>query len=74
MYRWRPSSGASLFPASKAELIRGLVARDLPFYDAWLSRHSIASLNGFATDVGLLDKMSWRWNSRRSARAQPSSG
>jgi hypothetical protein len=39
----------------EAELIAGLVARDLPFYDASLSRHSIASLNRFARDVGLLD-------------------
>jgi NitT/TauT family transport system substrate-binding protein len=47
--------GRKLFPASEAELIRGLVARDLPFYDASLSKHAIASLNEFAKDVGLLD-------------------
>jgi NitT/TauT family transport system substrate-binding protein len=47
--------GRKLFPALEAELIGGLVARDLPFYDASLSRHAIASLNGFAADVGLLD-------------------
>jgi ABC-type nitrate/sulfonate/bicarbonate transport system substrate-binding protein len=47
--------GQKLFPPMEAELIAGLVARDLPFYDASLSRHSIASLNRFARDVGLLD-------------------
>jgi len=47
--------GRKLFPPLEAELITGLVARDLPFYDAALSRHSVASLNRFARDVGLLD-------------------
>lgn len=40
---------------SEAELIRSLVARDLPFFGASLSRHSIAPLNEFAREVGLLD-------------------
>jgi NitT/TauT family transport system substrate-binding protein len=47
--------GRKLFPPTEAELITGLVARDLPFYNASLSRHSIASLNQFARDVELLD-------------------
>ena len=47
--------GRKLFPPTEAELITDIVARDLPFYDASLSRHSIASLNRFARDVGLLD-------------------
>jgi NitT/TauT family transport system substrate-binding protein len=47
--------GRKLFPPMEAELITGLVARDLPFYDASLSRHSIASLNQFARDMELLD-------------------
>jgi NitT/TauT family transport system substrate-binding protein len=47
--------GRKSFPALEAELIRGLVMRDLPFYDASLSRHTIASLNRFARDMGLLD-------------------
>ena len=74
--------GRKLFPVSEAELIRDLVARDLPFYDASLSRHTIASLNRFATDVGLLDcnpsyedvvalNFQALWT---PARAQPSSG
>jgi ABC-type nitrate/sulfonate/bicarbonate transport system substrate-binding protein len=47
--------GRKLFPPLEAELIVGLIARDLPFYDASLSKHAIASLNQFARDVGLLD-------------------
>ncbi len=47
--------GNKLFPAMEAELIVELVARDLPFYEASLSKHSIASLNQFARDVRLLD-------------------
>ncbi len=47
--------GRKRFAPLEAELITGLVERDLPFYDAALSRHTIASLNRFARDVGLLD-------------------
>jgi NitT/TauT family transport system substrate-binding protein len=47
--------GQKLFPPMEAELIAGLVARDLPFYEASLSGHTIAALNRFARDVGLLD-------------------
>jgi ABC-type nitrate/sulfonate/bicarbonate transport system substrate-binding protein len=47
--------GRKLFPALEPELITELVKRDLPFYDATLSQHSIGSLNRFARDVGLLD-------------------
>jgi ABC-type nitrate/sulfonate/bicarbonate transport system substrate-binding protein len=47
--------GRKLFPALQAELITGLVARDLAFYDATISRHSVAALNRFARDMDLLD-------------------
>jgi ABC-type nitrate/sulfonate/bicarbonate transport system substrate-binding protein len=47
--------GRKLFPALEAELIVDLIARDLPFYDASLSKHAIVSLNEFAKDVGILD-------------------
>jgi NitT/TauT family transport system substrate-binding protein len=47
--------GQKLLPPVESHLISDLVARDLPFYDASLSRHSVASLNRFACDVGLLD-------------------
>jgi hypothetical protein len=74
--------GRKLFPALEAELIVGLIARDLPFYDASLSKHAIASLNEFARDEGLLDcnpsyedvvavEFQALWT---RARAQPSSG
>jgi NitT/TauT family transport system substrate-binding protein len=47
--------GRKLFPPTQAELIAGVVERDLPYYDASLSPHSVAALNQFARDVGLLD-------------------
>jgi NitT/TauT family transport system substrate-binding protein len=47
--------GQKLFPELEAQLIGDLVARDLPFYDAALSKETIASLNRFAADMGLLD-------------------
>jgi NitT/TauT family transport system substrate-binding protein len=47
--------GRKLFPPTQAELITEVVKRDLPYYDAMLSRHSIAAVNQFARDVGLLD-------------------
>ena len=48
--------GRSIFPVLEAELIETMVARDLPFFDASLSRDVIANLNRFATKVGLLDE------------------
>ncbi len=47
--------GRKLFPPTQADLITEVVARDLAYYDATLSRHSIGALNQFARDVGLLD-------------------
>lgn len=47
--------GRKLFPPLEAELIGELIERDLPFYDAALSRHAITALNRFARNVGLLD-------------------
>ncbi len=49
------TAGRNLFPPTEAELITEVVARDIAFYDASLSRHSVAALNQFARDVGLLD-------------------
>jgi ABC-type nitrate/sulfonate/bicarbonate transport system substrate-binding protein len=46
--------GRKLFPASEAELIARLVRRDRPYYDAALSRASIAGLDRFARDLGLV--------------------
>jgi ABC-type nitrate/sulfonate/bicarbonate transport system substrate-binding protein len=47
--------GRKLFPAEQAALIGEVVARDLPYYAAAISRRSAAALNQFARDVGLLD-------------------
>jgi NitT/TauT family transport system substrate-binding protein len=47
--------GRKVFPATEAELIGDLVARDLPFYNASLSNCAVTSLNRFSVDVGLLD-------------------
>lgn len=46
--------GRKLFPPSEAVLIEELIRRDLPFYDATISRTFVAGMNQFARDVGIL--------------------
>lgn len=46
--------GRRLFPPMEAELITELIARDLPYYDPTISEQSVASLNRFAQDMGIL--------------------
>jgi ABC-type nitrate/sulfonate/bicarbonate transport system substrate-binding protein len=46
--------GRKLFPPSEAELIAELIRRDLPYYDATISRDFVAGMNAFARDMGLL--------------------
>lgn len=46
--------GRKRFPPREADLIAGIVRRDLPFYDASISECSIAAINAFARDVGVL--------------------
>jgi len=46
--------GEKRFPPSEAELIAELVRRDLPYYDASIAPETVASMNRFAQDVGLL--------------------
>ena len=46
--------GRKLFPPSEAELIAELIRRDLPFYDASISRTFVAGMNEFSRDVGIL--------------------
>jgi NitT/TauT family transport system substrate-binding protein len=46
--------GARRFPPREAGLIAGIVARDLPFYDAAISERSIAGVNAFARGAGVL--------------------
>jgi ABC-type nitrate/sulfonate/bicarbonate transport system substrate-binding protein len=48
--------GRKLFPPTEAALIAELIRRDLPFYDAEISRRAVESMNRFATDLGLLSK------------------
>jgi ABC-type nitrate/sulfonate/bicarbonate transport system substrate-binding protein len=47
--------GRKLFPPSEAELIAGLIRRDLPYYDATISRDFVTGMNRFARDVGILE-------------------
>ncbi len=47
--------GNKRFPPREAALIAGIVARDLPFYDAAISERSIAAINRFAQGMSLLD-------------------
>src|SRR5215216_261880 len=46
--------GRKLFPPSEAELIAELIRRDLPFYDASISRTFVTGMNQFARDIGIL--------------------
>jgi NitT/TauT family transport system substrate-binding protein len=46
--------GRRLFPPSEAALIAELIRRDLPFYDASISPGSVAGMNQFARDLGIL--------------------
>jgi len=46
--------GQRRFPPREAGLIAGIVRRDLPFYDASISPASIAAINQFARDMGVL--------------------
>jgi ABC-type nitrate/sulfonate/bicarbonate transport system substrate-binding protein len=46
--------GKKLFPAEAADLIAGIIERDLPFYDASISPEFVAGMNQFQKDVGLV--------------------
>jgi ABC-type nitrate/sulfonate/bicarbonate transport system substrate-binding protein len=46
--------GRKRFPPREAGLIADVVQRDLPFYDPAISEASIASINAFARQVGVL--------------------
>ncbi len=47
--------GERVFPPEQAALIAELVRRDVPFYDAQISERSIAGMNRFARERGLLE-------------------
>lgn len=46
--------GKKRFPPAEAELIADLVRRDLPYYDPRITEQTVANMNRFAADVGLL--------------------
>ena len=46
--------GRKLFPPQEAELIAGLIARDLPYYDTAISEAFVAGMNAFARDRRIL--------------------
>ena len=46
--------GQRLFPPDESLLIEDLVRRDSPYYSAEISPISVANLNGFARNIGLL--------------------
>ena len=46
--------GRKVFPAMEAELIAGLIQRDLPYYTTGISREFVAGMNQFARDIGIL--------------------
>ncbi len=47
--------GNKLFPPSEAALIVDLIRRDLPYYDAALSREFVDGMSNFARQQGILD-------------------
>ncbi|MGE5270792.1 MAG: ABC transporter substrate-binding protein [Thiohalocapsa sp.] len=48
--------GHKRFPPREAGLIAQIVARDLPFYEAAISEHSITEINRFAIALSILDE------------------
>jgi len=48
--------GARRFPAREAGLIAGIVARDLPYYDAAIAPAGLAAVNEFARAMSLVDE------------------
>jgi NitT/TauT family transport system substrate-binding protein len=46
--------GRKLFPPAEAELIAELIRRDLPYYDARITREFVSGMNAFARDLGIL--------------------
>jgi ABC-type nitrate/sulfonate/bicarbonate transport system substrate-binding protein len=48
--------GKKLFPPVEASLIAQLIARDVPFYDPSISKHTVEAMNRFAIELGLLSK------------------
>jgi ABC-type nitrate/sulfonate/bicarbonate transport system substrate-binding protein len=47
--------GRKRFPPAEAELIAELVRRDLPYYDATITRAAVSGMSRFARALGILD-------------------
>lgn len=47
--------GEGKFPADEAALIVRIIERDVPFYDPVITEEAVASMNGFAQALGMLD-------------------
>jgi NitT/TauT family transport system substrate-binding protein len=47
--------GRKLFPPAEAELIAELIRRDLPYYDARITKEFVSGMNAFARDLGILE-------------------
>jgi NitT/TauT family transport system substrate-binding protein len=47
--------GNKRFPPHEATLIADIVRRDLPYYEAAITRASVAAINEFARDLGVLE-------------------
>jgi ABC-type nitrate/sulfonate/bicarbonate transport system substrate-binding protein len=48
--------GRKRFPPREAGLIAAIVERDVAYYDATISEASVAAINAFARDMGVLDR------------------
>jgi ABC-type nitrate/sulfonate/bicarbonate transport system substrate-binding protein len=46
--------GRKLFPPFEADLIAGLIVRDLPYYDTNISESFVTGMTAFARDLGIL--------------------
>ena len=46
--------GKKRFPPHEATLIADIVCRDLPYYEAAITPASVAAINKFALDIGVL--------------------
>nr|TFG55592.1 MAG: ABC transporter substrate-binding protein [Hyphomicrobiales bacterium] len=53
-YTLAAKAGAALFPEREACLIAELIRRDLPYYDASISREFVSDMNAFARAQGIL--------------------
>jgi NitT/TauT family transport system substrate-binding protein len=47
--------GRKVFPANEASLIADIIRRDIPYYDATISRDFVAGMNAFCGRLGILE-------------------